>query len=176
MQQVASDFIIAYYTLVIDENKRKNIVNFYDNEAYIWRAEMNSKVGSPINKASDTIFPPLNSEDVVIEGFGIIPTTNGFSLSVQGKLQNPNYYKVFSQFFTIQLKQKRYFIVADSLTVFNEISTVPTPILSQNLISNTNVQDQKPQVQNENANTEHQKPKYSQKSRKNPFAPWVPSQ
>ena len=186
VQNIATDFIVAYYSIVIGEID--NLNKFYDVDASIWRNDLNSKVGVSLKKAKINLFPTIElGTDFSILSYSILPLKTGFSVSVIGQLKFEQSTRTFSQFFTLAKKSDRYFIVSDSLMFHDLISDkkVAKPIVPANNTAEPpqnapaapklEVKAETSAPVPENKQSEQQKKaKKSPRNRDSKFAPYIP--
>lgn len=138
---IPSNFVLAYYnSFVYEPNK---LIQFYDENAKIWRQSMGSSEGQGVNEAKSLLVPEIpNGTDFRVLSYQSCPMENGHSLFVTASLNFEGNTKVLNQSFVLQMKYDRWFVMSDILNI-NDISNVlptnieTTPVKNNSAKTNT---------------------------------------
>jgi hypothetical protein len=124
--EIAAEFVRSYYTKFV--YFPAEVPKFYDEEhATVWREPIRSSLAVPFAAARDFLIPPIDEGSTVsVSSFNVLPIDKGFSLVVQGAISRGDVGHFFTQFFTLNSSEGRFFIVADSLTIQSPERRIPS--------------------------------------------------
>lgn len=132
---IPASFVVVYYNNFVYEPSK--LIQFYDENAKIWRQSMSSNEGQGINETKSLLTPEIPiGTDFRVLSFQSCPFENGYSLFVTASLDFEGNTKVLNQSFVLQMKYDRWFIISDILNINNLSSVLPTNIETTAVKSN----------------------------------------
>ncbi|KAK8884146.1 hypothetical protein M9Y10_043252 [Tritrichomonas musculus] len=133
---IPSNFVVLYYNNFVYEPSK--LIQFYDENAKIWRQSMGSSEGQGINEAKALLVPEIpQGTDFSVLSYQACPFENGYSLFVTASLTLDDKTRVLNQTFVLQNKYGRWFVVSDILNVNDISSVLPTNVETSPVKSNT---------------------------------------
>lgn len=116
-KDVASQFVVAYYTTLVYHPQGAHVVRFYDERAAVYRPGIGNFTAGSVepNQLSAQL---EQGEKIAITSYVVLPVYDLLTITVNGVITDTNNQMVryFNQHFTLKNVWGRWFILTDSFT------------------------------------------------------------